>query len=227
MVLCSIGDAEMANLTYASPLFRPSTATFISKIQQLMTISQSNHSTLRDLTTQFAQQGKLESIYLRPARGVTCIRANEALAIMGIGLQGDRTAAGKSLNSNTQKFSNRQVTLIQAEHIAVIAKLLGKPVDAALLRRNLVVSGINLLAAKSLFRDQTMQLKIGEVVLEITGPCEPCSKMEFALGNGAYNVMRGHGGVTAKVIEGGKLSMGNAVTCRVATHSASPQDSLF
>ena len=72
-----------------------------------------------------------------------------------------------------------------------------------------------------------MQLKIGEVVLEITGPCEPCSKMEFALGQGAYNVMRGHGGVTAKVIQGGKLSLGNVVTCRVAEPSASPQESLF
>ena len=192
-----------------------------------MTISQSTHSSLRDLTTQFAQQGKLESIYLRPARGVACIQANEVLAITGIGLQGDRTAIGKSQNSTAQKFSNRQVTLIQAEHIEVIAKLLGRPVDAALLRRNLVVSGINLLAAKSLFRDQTMQLKIGEVVLEITGPCEPCSKMEFALGHGAYNVMRGHGGVTAKVIQGGKLSLGNLVTCRVAEPSPSPQESLF
>ena len=192
-----------------------------------MTISQSTHSSLRDLTTQFAQQGKLESIYLRPAHGVACIQANEVLAITGIGLQGDRTAIGKSQNSTAQKFSNRQVTLIQAEHIAVIAKLLGKPVDVALLRRNLVVSGINLLAAKSLFRDQTMQLKIGEVVLEITGPCEPCSKMEFALGHGAYNVMRGHGGVTAKIIQGGKLSLGNVVTCRVAEPSAFPQESLF
>ena len=192
-----------------------------------MTISQSNHSTLRDLTTQFAQQGKLESIYLRPARGVECIQPNEAIAVTGLGLQGDRTAVGKSYNSASQQFSNRQVTLIQAEHIDVIAKLLGKPVHAILLRRNLVVSGINLMAAKSLFRDQIIQLKIGEVVLEITGPCEPCSKMERAFGKGAYNAMRGHGGVTAKVIEGGKLSLGDAVTCRVAEPFASPQGSLF
>ncbi|MES2635979.1 MAG: MOSC domain-containing protein [Pseudomonadota bacterium] len=192
-----------------------------------MTISQSHHSTLRDLTTQFAQHGKLESIYLRPARGVACVQTHEATALAGLGLQGDRTALAKSLNPAHQNGSKRQVTLIQAEHLAVIAQLLGKPVDAILLRRNLVVSGINLLAAKSLFRDQTMQLKIGEVVLEITGPCEPCSKMEIALGKGAYNAMRGHGGVTAKVIESGKLSLGDKVICRVAEPFLSPQNSLF
>lgn len=189
-----------------------------------MTISQSNHSTLRDLTTQFAQHGKLESIYLRPARGMACIQTQQVTALADIGLQGDRTALNKSGNLLGSK---RQVTLIQAEHIAVIAQLLGKPIDVALLRRNLVVSGINLLAAKSLFKDQTMQLKIGEVVLEITGPCEPCSKMETILGKGAYNAMRGHGGVTAKLIEGGKLSVGDEVICRVAEPLSSHQDSLF
>ncbi len=194
-----------------------------------MTISQSTHSnlcdlSLRDLTTQFAQQGKLDLIYLRPARGVACKQVQNAIAIAGQGLQGDRTAANQSRNPLGSK---RQVTLIQAEHIAVIAQFLGKSIDTTTLRRNLVVSGINLLAAKSLFRDQTMQLKIGEVVLEITGPCEPCSKMEAALGKGAYNSMRGHGGVTAKVVIGGELSINDPVICRVAEPFASPQESLF
>ena len=215
------------NTGYRIKLIQFFNVCFNSKIEQFMTISQSNHSTLRDLTTQFAQQGKLESIYLRPARNVACVQTQEAIAITGLGLQGDRTAMGKSHNLTSQKYSNRQVTLMQAEHIAVLAKLLGKPIDAALLRRNLVVSGINLLAAKSLFRDQVMQLKVGEVILEITGPCEPCSKMEVAFGKGAYNAMRGHGGVTAKVIKGGKLSLGDTVTCHVAEPSASPQESLF
>lgn len=200
----------------------------------MMTISQSTQSSssnqsLRDLTTQFAQQGKLETIYLRTARGIACTESQSAIALIGQGLQGDRSAASKTRNllGSEGQDSKRQVTLIQAEHIAVIAKFLGKPIDAALLRRNLVVSGINLLAAKSLFRDQTMQLKIGEVVLEITGSCEPCSKMEASLGKGAYNAMRGHGGVTAKVIVGGELSVNDAVICRVAEPFASPQESLF
>ena len=174
------------------------------------------NSTLRQLTQQFAQTGSLQAIYLRPARGVASVSTQHALAVAQQGLVGDRTYKATSQNAIASNHvgGKRQITLIQAEHIAVLAALIGKPIDAELLRRNLVVSGINLLAAKSLFKDQIMQLTIGEVVLEITGPCEPCSKMELALGCGGYNAMRGHGGVTARVIKGGELKVGDSITCK-------------
>jgi MOSC domain-containing protein YiiM len=168
------------------------------------------NSSLRQLTQQFRQSGQLEAIYLRPARGVDSISAQHTKAIAQKGLVGDRASNKPSSNP---LGSNRQVTLIQAEHIAVISALIGAPVDATKLKRNLVVSGINLLATKSLFKDQIMQIKIGEVILQVTGPCEPCSKMEIALGLGGYNAMRGHGGVNAKVIKGGILKIGDAVSC--------------
>ncbi len=189
-----------------------------------MTTIPATNSDLRTLIAQFAQNGQLDAIYLRPARGVACVQANSAIAIAGQGLIGDRVLKSQSRNPFG---SNRQVTLIQAEHIAVIAAFLNKPIDAAWLRRNLVVSNINLLAAKALFRDQPMQLCIGEVVLEITGPCEPCSKMETALGNGAYNAMRGHGGVNAKVLVGGELQLGDSVQCKVANKQPNVQSLLF
>ena len=73
------------------------------------------------------------------------------------------------------------------------------------LRRNLVVSGINLLALK----DRTFS--IGEVLLEGTGPCHPCNRMEEALGPGGLNAMRGHGGITARILKGGTLNVGDEV----------------
>ena len=189
-----------------------------------MTSTTATNSSLRELTTQFAQAGKLEAIYLRPARGIACVQTSIATALAGCGLQGDRT----SLVASRNPFgSNRQVTLIQAEHIAVIAALMNKVIDPSLLRRNLLVSGINLLAAKSLFKDQPMCLQIGDVVLEITGPCEPCSKMEATLGKGAYNAMRGHGGVNARIIVGGKLTLGDSVQCKVMQTNITAQQPLF
>ena len=121
--------------------------------------------------------------------------------ICGTGLDGDRFRG--------RAESPRQVTLIQQEHLAVIAACLGlDSVEPSLLRRNIVVSGINLLALKD------KHFHIGDVVLEFTGPCHPCSKMERLLGEGGYNAMRGHGGITARVHEPGVIRLVDEVYYR-------------
>lgn len=168
---------------------------------------------LRDLTSRFPLPGKLEAIILRPARGEPAIYVPEALAIAERGLQGDRSSSRASSRPGGGK---RQVTLIQSEHLPVVAALLGvDAVDPLLLRRNLVISGLNLVAARSLFKDQPLLLQIGGALLEITGPCDPCSSMEAALGAGGYNTMRGHGGVTARILRGDLLRVGDAAVCRL------------
>lgn len=124
---------------------------------------------------------------------------SEGVLIAERGVAGDITAQGRG-------GGKRQVSLIQAEHLRVIAELAGhEPVTPELLRRNLVVSGINLLALRS------TRFRIGAALLEGTGTCDPCSKMERALGTGGYNAMRGHGGILARVIEGGPIQLGDPV----------------
>jgi len=78
-------------------------------------------------------------------------------------------------------------------------------VDPVGLRRNLVVSGINLIALKN------ARLQVGEAVLELVGPCQPCSRMEDTIGPGGYAAMRGHGGMTARVLVGGTMRVGDRV----------------
>jgi len=166
---------------------------------------------LRELTRQFPRSGRLEQILLRPARDQPVSSVDEVQALAGRGLDGDRSADRPPGNSK------RQVTLIQQEHLAVVATLLGREaVDPRLLRRNLVVSGLNLLAARSLFKDQPLLLCIGGALIEVTGPCDPCSKMEQILGAGAYNALRGHGGVTGRVLRDAVLRVGDAVSVELA-----------
>ena len=52
---------------------------------------------------------------------------------------------------------------------------------------------------------------VGESVMEYSGLAHPCSKMEAALGPGGYNAMRGHGGITARVISGGVINIGDSL----------------
>lgn len=149
---------------------------------------------LAELQARHALSGRIEAILLRPARGEAMVPA-ETVEITAAGLVGDRARAGK-----------RAVTLIQAEHLAVISALAGRDViDPAELRRNIVVSGLNLAA----FRGKRLQ--VGAAVLELTVPCHPCSKMETVLGHGGYTAMRGHGGMCASVITPGAVSTGATV----------------
>jgi MOSC domain-containing protein YiiM len=68
-----------------------------------------------------------------------------------------------------------------------------------------VTEGINLLALKG------RRFRVGEAVLETSGECHPCSRMEETLGVGGYNALRGHGGLTARVIKGGVIRVGDTV----------------
>lgn len=167
---------------------------------------------LHQLVQRFAHPGRLDAIYLRPERREPVIQVQQAQALVARGLEGDRASIKMPWRTGGNK---RQVTLIQAEHMPVVAAFTQKGhVDPAWLRRNLVVSGLNLLATKSLFKDEPMIVRIGNhVMLEITGPCEPCSRMEELLGPGGYNAMRGHGGVNARVLAGGPIHVGDAITC--------------
>lgn len=155
-------------------------------------------SNVRHLIEVLPQRGALEMILLRPARGQAMCAVERARVLPGVGLEGDRFAG--------RVDSKRQVTLFQAENLAVLASLLHRPsIDPALLRRNLLVRGINLHALSG------RRFRIGDVVLEGAAQCHPCSRMETALGPGGFNAMRGIGGLCTRVIEGGVIAVGDAV----------------
>ncbi|MFK7992863.1 MAG: MOSC domain-containing protein [Granulosicoccus sp.] len=154
--------------------------------------------TISELLSTLPQQGIVEWIGLRPARREPLQSAIQVQLTVDSGLVGDRYA-GRS--------RKRQVTLLQYEHLNVIASMLHRDnVDPALLRRNLCVSGINLLALKG------KRFTVGTAVLECTGLCHPCSRMEETFGAGGYNAVRGHGGITACVVESGSLALHDTVT---------------
>ncbi len=141
--------------------------------------------TIQELKSLLPQVGRLEWIGMAAQRRGDIQSVEEAIVKPGTGIEGEHHAKGGN--------SKRQVTLIQKEHLPVVAAVLQKDlVTPERLRRNLVISGINLLALKD------AQFRIGEVLLEGSGFCAPCSLMEENLGPGGYNAMRrprrNHGG---------------------------------
>lgn len=143
--------------------------------------------------------GELCWIGLRTERRGLVEVTERANAIAGLGLEGDRRCQGTA-------GSARQVTLISQEYIEQICHFMHKDhIDPALLRCNLVVKGINLYA----LRHQRFQ--IGSTIFEATAWCHPCSRMEEVLGEGAVAAMLGHGGLCAKILQGGSIKVGDTV----------------
>lgn len=144
-----------------------------------------------------------------PQIGVVCwigTRTKKRGEMVASSITAITTQDGIAGDHYSKEGGKRMVTLIQAEHIEVVGKILEKSIDPLLLRRNIVISGINLYA----LHDETFQIG-DDLILRGTGLCHPCSRMETNLGPGGYNAMRNHGGITATVVKSGQIKLRDKV----------------
>ncbi len=113
-------------------------------------------SPLQELIAAVPQQGRVRWIGVRPQGHAPMIELDAVEARLEAGLTGDHARPGVR--------NARQVTLIQWEHLAVIGALMGRPEDRPVLpqelRRNIVVSGINLFSLKG------RRFRIGQAILK-------------------------------------------------------------
>ena len=145
----------------------------------------------------------IEWIGVRPRRREPLMAVTEAEAVADLGLRGDH-------RMTKTPGSGRQVTFISREFVTQIEQHLGKNgLDPAVLRRNIVVSGINLNALRR------QQFWFGEALFEATQLCHPCARMEAELGPGGVVAMMGYGGLCAKVLQTGQIAIGDSL--RLAT----------
>lgn len=139
--------------------------------------------------------GTVTSIHIATEYGepVEAIRQVEAVA--GQGLAGDRYYG-----------TRRQVTLVATGELDAAAVELGaERIDDGATRRNITVD------LPSLPRAHGTLIEIGEVVLAVWRDCAPCEVMETSVGPGARAALRDRAGVSATVVEGGVIQVGDEV----------------
>lgn len=140
--------------------------------------------------------GTLIGLAWKPQRRQPMVKAESILVTPEAGLAGDvRGAPGR-----------RQATVLFEEDWLAACAELGETRDWTIRRANFLVRGVvNPQAAGG-------RLRIGPVLLEITGETDPCSRMD-AQWPGLQAALTPHwrGGVTTRVLEGGAVALGDAV----------------
>jgi MOSC domain-containing protein YiiM len=141
--------------------------------------------------------GEVVSIHIVRQRDGSAETVEHATAQTNFGLEGDwrsrRNRAG-------------QLTLIEAEVLGEVGRLLGSRVPSGASRRQVVVRGVRLHELVG------QRIRIGGVRLFVETPCDPCKRMEETIGAGGQKALEGRGGVRCFVLAGGEICVGDAVT---------------
>jgi MOSC domain-containing protein YiiM len=96
----------------------------------------------------------------------------------------------------------RQLLIVDSETLSTFGLAPG------ILRENITTVGLKI---AELMPQQ--RLVIGSAMLEVTIPCEPCSRME-EIRTGLQEALKNRRGVLCRVIEGGQISRGDAIEVR-------------
>ena len=133
--------------------------------------------------------------------------AENAFAIAGRGLEGDRYEAGKGTFQKSGSTSVRQVSIISAEDIDAANATLARPFDWSETRRNIVVMNTDLEALKG------MQFSIGAARMRWRSPCAPCERpATLAERHGFKKAYENRGGIRAEILASGDIEIGDAVS---------------
>ena len=145
----------------------------------------------------------LDRIFIAPAAGQPMARVEQAHAVAGIGLEGDRYAIGSGYYS---KADPCQVTLIEGEVLDRIAEHYHIPIHEGQHRRNLVTRGLRLreLAGR--------RFRIGAVLLEYDRPRPPCAYVERISSPGMTRALGEGAGIAAHILESEVLREHDPVT---------------
>jgi MOSC domain-containing protein YiiM len=153
--------------------------------------------------------GHVASLHLHPVESGAPLQAVESIQVVeGKGITGDARFFGR-LSRDTGQPTRRQVTLIEREQIAEHATTLGLPaIIPGAVRSNIETAGINLIALLG------KEIEIGEAVLRLYAPRDPCAKMDAICQGLRARMMDQRQGVLAEVVRSGAVRVGDTILIR-------------
>jgi len=154
--------------------------------------------------------GAVEWIHIASAAGAAMVAIDEAIAIPGRGLAGDRYEAGAGTFSNWPK--DHELTLIEAEAIDAMNAEHGLQLGPGDTRRNVTTRGV---ALNDLVGREFL---IGSVRCLGTRLCPPCDHLRKLLGIAEIvQIMNGRGGLRARILSAGSFQTGAIIASEQRT----------
>ena len=148
--------------------------------------------------------GTLTEIWLTGSAAAPMRRVASALLVAGRGIEGDRYAAGGGTWADYPDLE-KQLTLIDRDDVAAVARETGAALTPGDTRRNLVTTGIDLPSLVGSW------FGVGEALLFGMKRCPPCTHLERLTGVRLVRAMVHRGGVNAAVFVGGAIREGDVV----------------
>jgi MOSC domain-containing protein YiiM len=148
--------------------------------------------------------GHLLEIWLTPQAAAPMRRVSSARLISGMGLEGDRYALGGGTWAQYPALE-KQLTLIDADDVAAVARETGSALTPGDTRRNLVTRGIDLPSLVGQW------FTVGDALLFGAKRCPPCTHLERLTGVRLIKAMVDRGGLNAAVFCGAVIAEGDAL----------------
>ncbi len=151
--------------------------------------------------------GRVVALVVATAAGAPAESREAVDLVAGVGVAGDRYAECRGYWSDP-RWPDQELTLVEAE----VADALG--IAPVALRRNVVTRGVALGALVG------ARFRLGDALIEGVRPCNPCAYIEQLNARpGLLAALAGCGGLRARIVEGGRVTVGDRV---VRVGAASP-----
>lgn len=146
--------------------------------------------------------GRVVFVHVAARAEETMGRVEEARAVPGPGLEGDRYFRGGETFSDDP---DTEITLSGEEAVEALAREHGLPMVGAEARRNVVTRGVDLDTLVG------REFRVGGVAPRGCAPARPCAPLARLVGSGVLQGLARQGGLQAEILSEGIVRAGDAV----------------